>query len=1334
MDGLGSGYSFGHSDLEFPSPDGQLSGHGGGISNFASSLHLSYPHIQHGGAALRDSGYSTPGLNGRSSHGVNTFHMPRFPMSVAPETAIQAVPGIPAPDFSHIIPRHHLVSPHTPSPSLPHISSFGESVYLSSDRTTVPQTSVSHSDNDHSSFGSIMASAVSNISTMNIPLQPYETQLTGTHTESQVSDLTLPRLRESSTYNSVMTNTSQSQAFLDFPSSTSSETESRNSEAVQAVSSLASFPQPLLPQSFQGQVNSTQPPSSSSYPVVRNMLPEQPVLLPRPTNTQTLPMENLDGDQQVPNAVMSPASGCSSPNIRNPSTQDNRPLSLLHQTSTVTHDSLQLQVAQTDNMATLQNETSFANSTYLGGELCTDDKFVVASEPTKCSSPESFDNQTPKSAANNHDNSVHPVASSSRTETSTCYQPGQRRSPRRSSSRLMDRRSCTKTHTSSDSRTDHLQVSLDQVDLTENDDMKEREQDQSPAKGIKRLEYVGHEKESQEIVSDHRLSVNSTSTVGRNLVSFFKLGKLWRKPRRSRLKVPPPLDLSVSSEEAEDLEEEEEEEEYPYESLAQDQDESLVKEEEQSPGITKEDRDQQQFIRMSQPVFSRNSEQDTQDLTDSHLDRSQQFMDNHVLEGEGKVSRRKTRRSFIYHTEESKAGSADKSNKKPNLSEDYLSKCTEEIVAAAMGDLPLENHEKRRFNTKSNPFAITSPSFGTSAARAVMTTSVANNATVITISIMGKGNAKKGQTKTININKGVIMSTSFQDRPVRNREGVEEEDKSEVGMQTTSIMSRLKREKEDQGGQDDDSDVVETMEVNVRIDDSQLVQHGEHKRWQCHLCEKSYTTKHNLVAHILDHNNIKPHLCMVCGKYFKQLSHLNTHMLTHDNIRPHKCDVCGKGFTQISHLKRHTAVHLDSKPYKCDMCSRGFAYPSELKAHKEKHMQGHDKCDECGMEFESPRALKLHQLKHDNREDLICKYCDKAFRYPSQLKDHLVSHEGMRPFICAECGMDFMKEHHLKAHQFTHTGQRPFDCPKCGRTFNQRANMMRHMLIHNPTRAFRCDVCGKTFTQPQTLKAHRVVHADIKPHKCKICGKQFGRLHNLQGHIHMHNNSKPYVCFCGSSFTLKGNLNRHKKVKHGLSESTESLEEEAVSFLSSLSGRTQVDEVDTFLDYTDFEQDVEQIASTSDLRTPRKGRKSVIPRKILRRRSSANRKENEETDQEDDVEEDDYEEEDEDGEGQGHYAGETVSGIFGDIKKEQDQQCSTANQKSENQQISLRKRKLQNSSAKMEENRAELSSEMSEGQDNEDVSDTEWRPASKQGRTGKGAKLDSIIAQKFKNV
>ncbi|KAJ8303944.1 hypothetical protein KUTeg_017527 [Tegillarca granosa] len=633
------------------------------------------------------------------------------------------------------------------------------------------------------------------------------------------------------------------------------------------------------------------------------------------------------------------------------------------------------------------------------------------------------------------------------------------------------------------------------------------------------------------------------------------------------------------------------------------------------------------------------------------------------------------------------------------------------------------------------PYAITSPSFNKASAKAVMTTTAADNATLVTVSIMNKLAGKKGKTKSVNVNQGNIAfpgvnNISNEDDCLREKadqiDSVDDENEvdtsgllnddadgsknRELGIDKLSIMSKLKREKDENVAE------LDRMDFNVRIDDSQLIQHGDQKRWQCLLCPKSYTTKHNLVTHVLDHNGIKPHLCMVCGKYFKQLSHLNTHMLTHDQLKPHVCSVCGKGFTQISHLKRHEAVHLEAKPYICDICNRGFAYPSELRAHKDKHAQGKDHCEDCNEDFDSPQALKLHLMTHENKDELICKYCNKVFRYPSQLKDHIQSHNGTRPYICTECGMDFMKEHHLKAHQFTHTGLKPYECPECGRSFNQKANMQRHMLIHNATRAFKCEECGKTFTQPQTLKAHKVVHFETKPHQCKICGKQFGRLHNLQG-----------------------NLNRHKKVKHGLNESTESMEEEAVNFLNTLSERARtsldddIEEGNNSFDLIDPD-DSETQSSALDAKSPRKGRKSV-PRKI-----PVNSANSDDEDEEEEAEDEEYDNEQEDTTDENK----NVSQYFKSSDKNKDKESDNENERKvknnkkdseEKEKIklakikSLRKRKAKDAVLDLPE---DDESEKEDGVKNEEE-DAEWTPLQvKRRKSGKAAKLDSIIEQKFK--
>ncbi|KAL4641929.1 zinc finger protein 710-like isoform X1 [Arapaima gigas] len=330
---------------------------------------------------------------------------------------------------------------------------------------------------------------------------------------------------------------------------------------------------------------------------------------------------------------------------------------------------------------------------------------------------------------------------------------------------------------------------------------------------------------------------------------------------------------------------------------------------------------------------------------------------------------------------------------------------------------------------------------------------------------------------------------------------------------------------------------MDRLDINVQIDESYCVDVGEGlKRWKCRMCEKSYTSKYNLVTHILGHNGIKPHECLHCGKLFKQPSHLQTHLLTHQGTRPHKCTVCKKAFTQTSHLKRHMLQHTDVKPYSCRFCGRGFAYPSELRAHETKHENGRcHVCTQCGMEFPSYAHLRRHQASHQSPTSYQCSECNKSFAYRSQLQNHLMKHQNVRPFVCSECGMEFVQIHHLKQHALTHKVLKGFRCDVCSREFTLSANLKRHMLIHASIRPYQCHICFKTFVQKQTLKTHMIVHLPVKPFKCKVCGKSFNRMYNLLGHMHLHAGSKPFKClYCSSKFNLKGNLSRHMKVKHGV--------------------------------------------------------------------------------------------------------------------------------------------------------------------------------------------------------
>uniref|UniRef100_A0A3Q3VJJ5 Zinc finger protein 710 n=1 Tax=Mola mola TaxID=94237 RepID=A0A3Q3VJJ5_MOLML len=374
---------------------------------------------------------------------------------------------------------------------------------------------------------------------------------------------------------------------------------------------------------------------------------------------------------------------------------------------------------------------------------------------------------------------------------------------------------------------------------------------------------------------------------------------------------------------------------------------------------------------------------------------------------------------------------------------------------------------------------------------------------------------------------------------------------SEVGSYDSTEMA-MGAEYEDSSQSLMWTDGIDRLDINIQIDESYCVDVGDGlKRWKCRMCDKSYTSKYNLVTHILGHNGIKPHACPHCGKLFKQPSHLQTHLLTHQGTRPHKCTVCKKGFTQTSHLKRHMLQHTDVKPYSCRFCRRGFAYPSELRAHEVKHERGRcHVCSQCGMEFPTYAHLKRHQTSHQGPHTFQCTECNKSFAYRSQLQNHLLKHQSPRPYTCSQCGLEFVQLHHLRQHSLTHKyllffvlvlqGMKGHKCEVCSREFTLSANLKRHMLIHNSVRPFQCHVCFKSFIQKQTLKTHMIVHLPVKPFKCKVCGKSFNRMYNLLGHMHLHAGSKPFKCpYCTSKFNLKGNLSRHMKVKHGMDVSPE---------------------------------------------------------------------------------------------------------------------------------------------------------------------------------------------------
>ena len=312
---------------------------------------------------------------------------------------------------------------------------------------------------------------------------------------------------------------------------------------------------------------------------------------------------------------------------------------------------------------------------------------------------------------------------------------------------------------------------------------------------------------------------------------------------------------------------------------------------------------------------------------------------------------------------------------------------------------------------------------------------------------------------------------------------------------------------------------------NTKLDDKfikkfdcVLEKTSNEKKYECDVCESSFTQAFNLQRHKLrkhDGRKIKLYSeetnCLVCDPEKKMPNSRKHYKDYHfvSSLEVHPCPSCSEWLSTEKELERHKQFHgEDPKRLYCNLCPHQCVAKTSIKktnslgtteakirkdekkttfiatgqASMNAHLEDHEKihqCADCGLVFPLLKNLKIHiSLKHSKeiklKKTVVCEVCALTVQ-KRKLMRHMMGHTGEKNKVCNinGCNMRFIDGKGLRAHQRKHTGEKPYKCDMCDSSFKRSDHLAKHTLLHTGERPHVCQYCDKSFIQNCNLKVHQ---------------------------------------------------------------------------------------------------------------------------------------------------------------------------------------------------------------------------------------------------------------------
>ncbi|KAM4579943.1 zinc finger protein 407 [Odontesthes bonariensis] len=237
--------------------------------------------------------------------------------------------------------------------------------------------------------------------------------------------------------------------------------------------------------------------------------------------------------------------------------------------------------------------------------------------------------------------------------------------------------------------------------------------------------------------------------------------------------------------------------------------------------------------------------------------------------------------------------------------------------------------------------------------------------------------------------------------------------------------------------------------------------HTGSKPFMCKICNFATAQLGDARNHVKRHLGMREYKCDICGWAFVMKKHLSTHLLGKHGVgqrkeRKFECELCDRTFSEKWALNNHMKLHSGEKPYKCvwPSCHYAFLNLSAMKDHYRTHTgEKSYLCDLCGFAGGTRHALTKHRRQHTGERPFKCKLCNFASTTQSHLSRHKRVHTGEKPYRCPWCDYrsncaENIRKHIL--HTGKHEGVKMYNCPKCDSATNSPMEFRNHLKENHP--------------------------------------------------------------------------------------------------------------------------------------------------------------------------------------------------------------------------------------------------------------------------------------------